>query len=382
MSPGRGQRRRGETGGGEPLRLALDAFFAPKPDASAPARRSPLDASLPPDAFLRSPPIAVAAPSPATLPGLGRVRAPGEGEGRRALGTPARSGAGELPGVGSILDKYRIEEVVGTGGFAVVYRATHLLLEASVAIKLLRPAVVARRPDLAELLCKEARFAARIDHRNVVRIYDATRAEGITYIVMEYIHGVSLARRIRSERLSPVETLSVAIGVASGLRAALHKGLIHRDIKPANILLARGGEVKIVDLGLAQPRVPDAAAAPAEPGPHAGWVGTPGYMAPEQARDPHNLDFRADIYSLGATLYHASVGAPPFPLEDRASCIAMHGSTPVTPPHQREPRVPRVVGDLIMWMLEKDPARRPATYEALLDRLRRCEVELRRDALK
>src|SRR6185436_2602786 len=179
-----------------------------------------------------------------------------------------------------------------------------------------------------------------IDHPNVVRVHDVTHTPGITYIVMEYIEGQSLAEAIkRSGQLSPARVLEVGAGVVAGLKTALAAGLIHRDIKPANVLLGRRGEIKIVDLGLVRRTDDDQPEAPAADGRRA-TIGTYGYMAPEQAVDPERIDFRADIYSLGVTLYEAAVGAPPFPVGDPATCLEMHASHPVPPPHERSPGIP------------------------------------------
>jgi serine/threonine protein kinase len=268
-----------------------------------------------------------------------------------------------LPAPGSVIDKYRVEGLLGTGGFAAVYRATHLLLRVPVALKLLRPEVIERDPRMADLLCEEARFAALVNHPNVVRVFDVTRTRQLTYIVMEFIDGDSLSAALK--RLGPlpaVEVLRIGIDVCNGLRAALAQGLIHRDIKPANILLPKAGGARIVDLGLVH-RVDSAAPAESAAG---ALVGTPAYMAPEQAADPERVDFRADVYALGATLYHAATGRPPFSSKDMLELVDMHKRAPVTPPAEVRAGVPAELSRVLMWMLEKDPAARAASYENLL----------------
>ena len=248
---------------------------------------------------------------------------------------------------GAIVDKYRLEEVLGMGGFAVVYRATHLLLRVPVALKLLRPDVVRRRPGVVDQLLQEARCAARICHDNVVRILDVTHTRAISYIVMEYIDGETLAAAIERRGALPwEEALRIAIGVASGLRAGLEDGLVHRDIKPANLLLARKGDVKIVDFGLARAL---AARRTEDPGR---LVGTRGYIAPEIALG-RDADFRADVFSLGVTLHEALAGRRWHPRER----LTVRGA-------------PAGLVHVLERMVADDPQRRPESYDALLDALR------------
>jgi eukaryotic-like serine/threonine-protein kinase len=292
----------------------------------------------------------------------------------------------DLPEIGSILDKYRIEELLGRGGFAVVYRATHLLLRTAVAVKLLRPRVIQKDPSFARLLCEEARYAARINHPNVVRVQDVTHTPEITYVVMEYIDGSTLARVIEKNGPLPAQrVLRIALDIASGLRAGHEQGLIHRDIKPANVLIARSGIAKIVDLGLAHPfATPDSTSSstgnpgnfPSSNSPASGTiasrlpvVGTPAYMAPEQSVHPEDVDFRADMYSLGVTMFHAAVGQIPFIARDPARCIELHRTQAVPRPESINAAIPRVLADLIVEMMSKNPAGRPASYDALIDRI-------------
>jgi eukaryotic-like serine/threonine-protein kinase len=281
-----------------------------------------------------------------------------------AMGTRRSGEKAGLPAPGSVIDKYRVEGLLGTGGFAAVYRATHLLLRVPVALKLLRPEVIERDPRTADQLCEEARFAALVNHPNVVRVFDVTRTRQLTYIVMEFIDGDSLAATLKRQGpLSPVEVLRIGMDIVNGLRAALGQGLIHRDIKPANILLPKTGGARIVDLGLVH-RVSDSGVqAESAAG---SLVGTPAYMAPEQAVDPERVDFRADVYALGATLYHAAVGRPPFSSKDMLELVDMHKRATVVPPSEVRAGVPAELSRLLLWMLEKDPAARATSYENLL----------------
>jgi serine/threonine protein kinase len=236
------------------------------------------------------------------------------------------------------------------------------LLGTKVAIKLQRPTLIERQPGLALQLCEEARFAARINHANVARILDVT-THALTYIVMEYIDGMSLGQRIdRGGPLSPADTLRVGMQVVCGLQAGLDQGLIHRDIKPANILLARSGEVKIVDFGLARQNA-GRSEAPRSRAPSV--IGTYGYMSPEQADDPEAVDFRADIYSLGVTLYEASTGQLPFVTSDPVACIQLHKTRAIPRPEERIVGFPTAVSSLITWMLAKNREERPSTYDEL-----------------
>jgi serine/threonine protein kinase len=282
-----------------------------------------------------------------------------------AMGTRRSGREAGLPAPGSVIDKYRVEGLLGTGGFAAVYRATHLLLRVPVALKLLRPEVIERDPRTADQLCEEARFAALVNHPNVVRVFDVTRTRQLTYIVMEFIDGDSLSAAVKRQGpLSAVDVLRIGIDVVNGLRAALAQGLIHRDIKPANILLPKAGGARIVDLGLVH-RVQDSGVV-TESAAAGALVGTPAYMAPEQAIDPERVDFRADVYALGATLYHAAVGRPPFSSKDMLELVDMHKRAPVVPPSEARAGVPAELSRVLMWMLEKDPAARATSYENLL----------------
>jgi serine/threonine-protein kinase len=158
----------------------------------------------------------------------------------------------------------------------------------------------------------------------------------------------------------------IGLDVARGLSAALDQGLIHRDIKPQNIMLTRRGTAKILDLGLARSTLEDAPRRRSPPG-RAAVVGTSGYMAPEQLDDPDHIDFRADIYSLGVTLYEAATGVPPFPTADARACAELHRSAPVPAPDALVAGIAPSLSRILLWMLEKSAARRTASY-AILER--------------
>jgi serine/threonine-protein kinase len=313
--------------------VSRDALTPELPEVFAPVV-APLAAELPAEAFApkRSEPIRV----PRIAPGRGRTT----------------SGGPSTLRPGTIVDKYRIEELLGVGGFAAVYRATHLLLHSTVALKLLRPDVVARRPSMAIQLLQEARFAARIEHRNVVRVFDVTHTPAITYIVMEFIRGPSLARVIEDRGPLPVDTVArIGLDTVDGLQAGLSQGLIHRDIKPPNILLGDNGVARIVDLGLANP-IHDRDDGPLR---DSTLIGTRGYMSPEQIADPRSVDFRSDIYSLGVTLREAASGEPP------AQSLRRDERT-ASP-------MPGALAPIVTWMVARDPDDRPSSYRELREAL-------------
>jgi len=270
---------------------------------------------------------------------------------------PARIAEPELPPPGCVLGKYRLERAIGIGGFGAVYRARHVVLDSVVAIKLMRPSVVRSRPALPRLLTEEARFAARIDHPNVVRVYDVATSDDHTYIVMEHVDGPDLSVMLRRKGALPHKVVvRILRHIAAALAAGLAEQLIHRDVKPSNILLTRAGITKLADFGLARSSAADAAGV-------RGVVGTATYMAPEQASDPQRVDFRSDIYSLGITAYHALTGRLPPDSPDGA-------------PRDRDrapsqfAAVPAALDDLVVAATAPRPSDRPASYDVLEAALR------------
>ncbi|HEY4175809.1 MAG TPA: serine/threonine-protein kinase [Kofleriaceae bacterium] len=275
----------------------------------------------------------------------------------RLVAAQASSKEPDLPEVGAIVDKFKLEAVLGIGGFGVVYRARHLILDTHVAIKLMRPSVAKLRPTLSRLLREEARFAARIDHKHVVRVLDVESGE-FTYIVMEYVDGPDLSVMIKRRGGLPAKmVVRVIRHVTEALQAGLAENIIHRDIKPSNILLTRDGVTKLTDFGLAR-----SSSSAIDDGGARGVVGTVGYMSPEQLQRPKEVDFRTDIYSLGVTAYQALTGRLPFNDSNfqRSSDAHLFEQVPPLPSN-----IHSGLRDLVMWMLAKQRDHRPASYEEL-----------------
>ncbi len=206
---------------------------------------------------------------------------------------------------GMLLGGCRIERLLGSGGMGEVYLAEHLVLQKPVAIKTAR-AKLQNQQQARERFLKEARLAAKVDHQNVITIYDAGELNGLLYIVMQFVDGQDLAQVLKAAP-APLEwpvVLTWIRDAARGLEAVHKRGLIHRDIKPHNIMLTPEGRVLVMDFGLVREEDPDASMT-------SGIVGSPAYMSPEQCRS-ERLDHRSDIYSLGTTAYNLLSGNPPF----------------------------------------------------------------------
>ncbi len=285
------------------------------------------------------------------------------------------------PGQLGRLGRFEVLEVIGRGGMGVVLKAWNPRLKCDAAIKVLAPRLAAGDAARRRML-REAQAAAAVVHENVVRVYDVEEANGQPCLVMEYIPGTSLQERLN--RGGPVgleEALRIGLETAAGLAAAHARGVVHRDIKPANILLeADGGRVKITDFGLAgfagRLPLPEATAegTAREPGPEvltrAGTVmGTPDYIAPEQAEDAHAADVRSDIYSLGCVLYRLLAGQVLFPEAGTRAKLTAHRETPPRPLTDFRRDLPAGLVRVVERMTAKDPAERfqsPAEVVAAL----------------
>ncbi|MEQ8786834.1 MAG: serine/threonine-protein kinase [Pirellulaceae bacterium] len=275
--------------------------------------------------------------------------------------------AAQLAGGGGqmlVLDDYVLLDRIGAGGMGEVFKAEHRRMERVVALKLLRPDGLASKESLERFL-QEMRAAARLVHANIVTAYDAGEAEGLHFLVMEFVDGCDLAVLSRQRQLTVEEVGDYIAQAARGLQFAHEKGVVHRDIKPGNLLLSSDGVVKILDMGIA--RVDRQA-------PHHGEdetetqltqagavMGTVDFMAPEQAMNLRNADARSDIYSLGCTLYYLLAGKPAYHGETVVEKIFAHRDIAV--PLLRETRhdAPAALDAVCSRMMAKDPDQRYQT---------------------
>jgi serine/threonine-protein kinase len=254
------------------------------------------------------------------------------------------------------------------GATATVFLAQHRRIDRRVAIKLLKPSLCSSRV-LVERMFSEARAAARIRHPAMVDVLDCDVHNGQPYIVMAYLEGETLAARLaRSGPLAAdLESVrSIGCAVAGALAAAHRMGIIHRDLKPANVFLVAGGQVKILDFGIAK-LTGDAAPSQTETGQ---IIGTPVYMSPEQCRGHVAIDARADVYALGVMLFEMVAGRPPFVRASTGDLIIAHVNDPPPDLGAIVPDLPSAFVDLVTAMLAKAPAARPrsmAEVEAGLD---------------
>jgi class 3 adenylate cyclase len=268
-------------------------------------------------------------------------------------------------GPSGIPARYKVLSRVGSGGMGIVYKAHDRETDEIVALKTLRPGIGANAA-MQENLKREVCLARKVTHKNVCRIHELSRSNGVPYISMEFVEGESLNSRFRHTGPLPWhDTLKIAQQICAGLREAHMQGVVHTDLKPANIMMDRSGSVKIMDFGIAQP-LQGAAQGTSAP------CGTPAYMAPEQV-EFKRLDARTDIYALGVLLYEMVTGWPPFE-GDTPTAVAAKQVRQI-PAHPREiaPALPVDAEAVILKCLEKEPAKRFQTVDELWAALRQTE---------
>jgi serine/threonine protein kinase len=255
------------------------------------------------------------------------------------------------------IGKYMINEIIDRGGWSIVYKGIHTSLNMPVAIKMLKH-TMALNPDFSFKFRNEARTIARLNHENIVRVYDIEELYGTVFIIMEYLEGVSLRNFLdKVPRLPLSVVLDILLQICAGLNYAHEQGFIHRDIKPANILIQPDGRAKILDFGLACcPGTIDFC-----------LPGTVYYMSPEQI-ECESVDERADIYSLGIMAYEMITGQRPYPEDDLARLMDLHVKEDIPDPRALVPDLPEALHYFIKRATQRDPSARFKTvWEILRD---------------
>jgi serine/threonine-protein kinase len=263
---------------------------------------------------------------------------------------------------GFFLGKYKLLDLLGSGGMSTVYLAEHVLMQRRVAIKVLPKNRVADSSYLARFH-REAQAAAALDHRNIVRAYDVDNEGDIHYLVMEYVEGRDLQQLVKRDGpLSYAAAVDYIRQSAEGLAHAHAAGLIHRDVKPANLLVDPKNVVKVLDLGLARFTAEDQASLTVQYDENV--LGTADYLAPEQARDSHGVDARADIYSLGCAFYYLLTGHPPFPDGTLPQRLMAHQKQTPASIRTDRPDAPADLLEICAKMMAKKPVDR---YESMIE---------------
>lgn len=267
----------------------------------------------------------------------------------------SKSAAGQIPG-------YKVSGKLGAGAMAVVYKAKQLSLDRTVAIKVL-PKRFSEKPNYIRRFYKEGKLAAKLNHNNIVQAIDVGQAGGLYYFVMEYVEGKTLYDDLAKGKIfSEDDALGITIQVANALGHAHAVGMVHRDVKPKNIMINMEGIVKLADMGLAR-ETSDIKAAESEKGKA---FGTPYYIAPEQVRGEVNIDGQADIYALGATLYHMVTGRVPFEAKTPSEVMRKHLTEQIVPPDHLNTSLSAGIGEVIEVMMAKKREERYTNIDELL----------------
>jgi len=259
--------------------------------------------------------------------------------------------------IGENVGPYRIIEQLGQGGMATVFKAYHAALDRYVAIKVLHPAFK-EEPNFLSRFQREARVVARLEHPNIVPIYDFAEHKGQPYLVMKFIDGQTLKAHMNEKPLTKEEAVQIVDDVGGALAYAHKQGVLHRDVKPSNVLLSPDGSIYLADFGLA--RMAQAGASTLSKDV---MLGTPQYISPEQGQGVRDLDQGTDIYSFGVLLYEMVVGRVPFNADTPFSIIHDHIYTPLPLPSTVNPNVPEVVERVLLKSLAKDRKDRFETVE-------------------
>ncbi len=269
-----------------------------------------------------------------------------------------------------LADRYEILDKIGTGGMSDVYKAMDHILGREVAVKVLKQEF-AEDVTFVTKFRSEAQSAAGLEHPNIVNIYDVGSENGMYYIVMEYVEGITLKTYIEKKgQLNFKEAISIAIQVGRGIEAAHNKGIIHRDIKPQNIIISTEGKVKVTDFGIARATSSNTI--------HADVMGSVHYASPEQARNGY-VDGKSDIYSLGIVMYEMVTGRVPFDGDTTVAVALQHLQEEMVAPSAYAPDLPISLEKIILKCTMKSPDRRYAAIEDLLLDLKKALVSPNED---
>jgi len=260
--------------------------------------------------------------------------------------------------------KCLIEREIGRGARSIVYLGWHEGLQIPVAVKVMKKEFGRNEAQFSERFTREARIAAQLSHTNIVRVYDCGETDEDYYLILEYVEGESC--RDKMEQWGAFDwqrAVQIVRQVGDGLRYAESKSVIHRDLKPENIMIGTDGVAHLADLGLAKDVTVGQPSSTAE----GDVLGTPYYMSPEQVRQPSDVCFRSDIYSLGATLYHMATGEVPFEAPTPFEIMTKHLNEPLVRPEERRPDLPEALCDVIVRMMRKLPEDRYNSYDELIE---------------
>ena len=270
-------------------------------------------------------------------------------------------------------DRYEILERIGTGGMSDVYKAKDYKLNRFVAVKVLKQEF-SENANFVSKFRVEAQAAAGLMHPNIVNVYDVGEEDGIYYIVMEQVEGITLKKYIeRKARLSVKEAVSIAIQVSMGLEAAHNNHIIHRDIKPQNILISKEGKVKVTDFGIAKAATSNTITS--------NVMGSVHYTSPEQARGGYS-DEKSDIYSLGITLFEMLTGRVPFNGETTVAIAIKHIQEEMPSPREYVPEIPISVEQIVCKCCQKSPDRRYQSMQELIVDLKQSLINPDEDFVK
>jgi len=274
---------------------------------------------------------------------------------KRIQGAVSESGL-----IGRVLGGCLLEAEIGHGGMGTVYRGHHQALDVPVAVKVLSAEFARVHESARARFTREARSAAKIQHQNLVGVLSVGEEAGVHFIVMPYVDGENLEVRLeRVGRLGVAEAVAIAVEICAGLQAAHDNDIVHRDIKPENILIDSQGRVKIADLGLAKSSAERIRLTESDEA-----MGTPHYMAPEQALSPHDVDQRADIYAVGCVLFRMLCGRVPYDADVPFNIMMKHVEEAIPDPCALVPEVPAALGAAVRQAMAKKPGQRfPSSAE-------------------